>query len=288
MEPVNDAAPAVGTAGAAAPSPRRRRWPWVLAGIVALAVVVLAGAVVALIGSESRPVPTWPKLTDDPDPSLHGTVAYTAPDGCVRVVAASGARSKQVLCVPEQDMAKAPKEGKQAGPQLRWRDDGRLEVTMFRWLPPANEAEAKQGPPDYEALWQKLVDVRTDTVTEVAASDLPAKPSAVDGPSKAPDGRIVRWSSDPSTGKVRVWLEAGDGERTLMAAHGPGKYGYDLQTASWSPTWDWVVADDGRILVITTGASPTTRILVEGRGMGSGGTAGPTFAVTEQDLLPGT
>ena len=268
-------------------APRRHHpWRWVAGILVGLVVVLIVGVVVG-IRSESRPIPSWPSLAEDPDPTLRGTVAYTAPDGCVRVIAASGARSKQVLCIPEQDMAKAPSEGKQAGPQLAWRSDGRLEVTMFHWKVAAEGEDAKKGPPDEEPLWQKLVDVRTGKVTEVPESQLPRHPRAVDGPSEAPDGRVVRWSSDPASGRVKVWLETADGSRTLMAARGPGKYGYGLDTASWSPTWDWVAADDGqRILVITTGAQPTTRVLVDGRGMGSGGTAGPTFAVTDQDLLP--
>jgi hypothetical protein len=56
--------------------------------------------------------------------------------------------------------------------------------------------------------------------------------------------------------------------------------------AFWAPNWQWIVADDGRILVITTDDPSTTRVLVdEPRGGRSGGTIGPTFAVTADNIL---
>jgi hypothetical protein len=56
--------------------------------------------------------------------------------------------------------------------------------------------------------------------------------------------------------------------------------------AFWAPNWQWIAADDGRILVITTDDPSTTRVLVdEPRGSRSGGTIGPTFAVTADNIL---
>ena len=88
-----------------------------------------------------------------------------------------------------------------------------------------------------------------------------------------------------TTGKVKVVLTDRTGSRTLLSAHGPGTYGYHLDPAFWAPNWQWVAADDGRILVITTGDEPTTRVLVTDRGGRSGGAEGATFAVTAQNLL---
>jgi hypothetical protein len=52
-----------------------------------------------------------------------------------------------------------------------------------------------------------------------------------------------------------------------------------------APNWQWIAADDGRILVITTDDPSTTRVLVdEPRGSRSGGTSGPTFAVTQMGM----
>ena len=61
----------------------------------------------------------------------------------MRVVAASGAASQDVLCVTDA--------GYDTGPQLAFLPDGRLEVTMFSW------------PTDQPLVvaWQKIVDVRT-------------------------------------------------------------------------------------------------------------------------------
>ena len=248
----------------------------------AVVVLVLVGLVAVLVRQEARPVPAFPRLADRPDPSLTGTVAYTAPDGCVRVVAAAGSPSKEVYCPPTVDPSKLREEGKEAGPQLAWRADGRLEITMFRWKPTDGKTDRA---PDLEPGWQRLVDVRTGTVTEVPAAEVPSTPRPIAGPTTNDDGQRLTWTSDPASGHVVVKVTDQDGTRTLLDARGPGKYGYDLTSAAWAPSGDWVIADDGRLLVITPDDPPQTRILVERTGMGSGGTAGPTYAVTDADLL---
>lgn len=262
--------------------PRRRHpWRWVALG-GALAVVALVGLVAVLVRQEARPIPSFPRLADRPDPALTGTVAYTAPDGCIRVVAAAGNPSKEVYCPPASDPSKLAKEGKEAGPQLAWRDDGRLEITMFRWKPTQGKTDRA---PDLEPGWQRLVDVQTGEVTEVPAAQVPSEPRPVAGPTTNAAGQRLTWTSDPASGHVVVKVTDDDGTRTLLDVRGPGKYGYDLTTAAWAPSGRWVIADDGRLLVITPGDPPQTRILVERTGMGSGGTAGPTYAVTGADLL---
>ena len=126
---------------------------WALVAVVA--VVVVAG-VVATVREATRKVPSFPSLTEHPDPSLHGTVAYYAKDGCVHIVAASGAADKLVPCLPRgQDVKQAEKLGKLIGPQLVWLPDGRLEVTMFRMTGPPGPGET------WHKGWQKRVDVAT-------------------------------------------------------------------------------------------------------------------------------
>lgn len=112
------------------PSRRRRAVLVATACVVALLVVVGFLAVREF----GRPLPAFPSLAQTPDASLHGTVAYFAEGSrCVRIVAAAGQPAKDLLCVPEPDMARAVELGtKEDGPQLVWRADGRLEVTMFR------------------------------------------------------------------------------------------------------------------------------------------------------------
>jgi hypothetical protein len=257
--------------------------------VVALfAAVALAGVVAIAVfhAREGRPVPSFPSLAEHPDPSLHGTVAYFDPQrGCVRLVAAAGAPSKDLYCLPAEGPSNWVKVGKPAGPQLVWRDDGRLEITMFRMVPRAAD---EKSPPALEPGWQKIVDPRTGKVEDVPTADLPPAPITTAGPSVNPRGERVTWSADQLTGRVEVKLTDAHGTRTLLAAHGPGEYGYRFGPVFWAPTWKWVAAsDDGRILVITPTDPAVTRVLVANSGGGAGGgTAGPEFAVTAADLLP--
>lgn len=284
----------MGGAGAQLTSPQpawrgRRRWVPIALGALAAALVVVGALVIGVRlfhPTGGRALPSFPSLSGHPDLSLHGTVAYYANDsGCVRIVAASGQTSRDVLCIAAKDLAVRPKEGvKPAGPQLIWIAPDRLEVTMFTWKP----SQTKGGkPPQYHAGWQKIVDVRTGNVHDVLRAQLPAAPSRTAGPTVSPDGRQVGYSSDPASGRVRVTLTDRNGTRTLMSANGPGEYTYGLGPVFWAPNWQWIAAtDDGRILVITPGPPARTRVLVTGSGGGAGGgPAGPAFAVTAADLL---
>jgi hypothetical protein len=263
----------------------RRRW-----GIAVTAGVVLLGfaAWIAfnVFVDESRPVPSFPSLAEKPDPSLQGTVAYTDRNGCVRLVAAAGTPSKEVYCLPTEDMSKAPQVGKEVGPQPVWLPDGRLEVTVFRMDP--SQAKGSKTAPELVAGWRKILDVRAGEVEDVPTSELPSTPNLTTEPTVSPDGKRVTVRSDQMTGKVKVVLSDDTGSRTVLTAHGPGKYMYSMR-AFWAPSWQWIAADDGRILVITTDDPSTTRVLVDDPGGGrSGGTVpgdAATFAVTADNIL---
>ena len=278
--PVSDVRPA-----SPPPPPRRhRRWPWLVAGVVFALVGGFALFVGSNLGSEGGSLPSFPSLTAHPDSSLHGTVAYYASDtGCIRLVAASGQSSKTLWCLPKDDSSTWATVGKPAGPQLVWRTDGRLEVTMFRMHP---------GPPaTWSAGWQKLIDVRTGKVDSVPATQVPSAPNSSTQPTVSPDGQRVGYTLDGSTGRATVTLtDSAGATRTLLSVHGPGMYGYRLGPVFWAPNWQWIAAsDDGRILVITPGKQSVTRVLVTGSGGGAGGgEAGPAFAVTSTDLLTTT
>ena len=150
-------------------------WPFIVVALV-LGLVVVGFFVVRDLIAFGRPAPEFPALADAPDPSLHGTVAYFAmvgdpktqiQSGCVRVVAAAGAPSQDVLCVTDA--------GYDTGPQLAFLPDGRLEVTMFSW------------PTDQPLVvaWQKIVDVRTGETEDVPA----AAPGGSLGPGRHGDPR---------------------------------------------------------------------------------------------------
>ena len=184
--PVDD--DALESAGA---SPRRRwrarRALWVL--VVAVAVVVVVGAVV-IVRESTRKVPSFPSLTEHPDPSLHGTVAYYAEDGCVHIVSASGAADKSALCLPRgQDVKQAERLGKLIGPQLVWLPDGRLEVTMFRMTGPPGPGET------WHKGWQKRVHVATGAVEEVPFAEVPARSNLGTRPTVSPTDERVTFSS---------------------------------------------------------------------------------------------
>jgi hypothetical protein len=230
--------------------PRRKIWIIALAaaGVVATGVVVV---VVLVLVIATTKIPQFGSLADTPDPRLLGTVAYYADSSaCVRIVAAAGQPSKDVLCLPDQDPQEAKQFGKLVGPQLAWRSDGRLEVTMFRLTDPPG--------PNFNPGWQKLVDVRTGQVQEVSAASVPSTPNLDTEPTLSPDGRKVTSTSD--NGRISVVLQDATGSRTLLSARGPAD-GYSLSTAFWAPNWQWIAADDGRILIITTDNPAVTRVL---------------------------
>ena len=269
------------------PRPRRHRHrPWLVAGVVAAATAGFALFVGSHLGGLGGSVPSFPLLAAHPDRSLHGTVVYYANDtGCLRLVAASGQASRTLWCLPKENSSSWPTVGKPAGPQLVWRADGRLEVTMFRFKPGPGKGQA------LSAGWQKVIDVRTGEVHSVPTARVPSAPTTTTEPAVNPAGQRVSYTLDGGTGHATVTLTDRTGSaRTLLSVHGPGEYGYRFGPVFWAPNWQWIAAsDDSRILVITPGTPSVTRVLVTGIGDGAGGgTAGPTFAVTSADLLTST
>lgn len=273
---------------------RRRRWTYVVVGVLGVVAVGAAGVALwaylglALFHAGPRsPVPAFPSLEENPDPSLRGTVAYfDNGTRCVRVVAAAGTPSKDVHCLAPEDGSVMAARGKPAGPQLVWRPDGRLEVTLFRWTPTGDT----KGPPPVTADWQKVVDVTTGAVEDVPENQLPRSPLTPSPPTVNERGQRVRTAFDALTGRGRITLTDADGRRTLLSLRGPGEYTYDVGPAFWAPGGDWIAATDtgdgGRILVITPSRPATTRVLVSNSGGGAGGgTAGPAVAISGEDLL---
>jgi hypothetical protein len=248
----------------------------ILIGVLGL-VLALGAALVVLVFSQSRDVPSFPSLEDAPDPTVHGTVAYLAGGNCIRIVSAGGGPSRQVLCLPGQDVALAEKLGKEQGPQLVWRPDGRLEVTMFRMTDPPG--------PEFEPGWQKVVDVRTGAVEDVPAAAVPSSAERTSQPGTSADGRRFTWTWVPASGRISIRLHDAGTTRTLLSARGPGEYTYGLLAAFWSPDGIWIAADDGRILVITPDDA-VTRVQVTPADSGFGGDGLARFAVTGEDVLP--
>ena len=258
------------------PSHGKPMWPYVVGAIV-VGLGVIAFFLIKGIKEYNRPAPEFPSLADSPDPSLHGTVAYFADtydeatqtgSGCVRLVAAAGGPSRELtgLCFTDEDGL--------TGPQLAFLPDGRLQVTMFRW------------PTDQPLVvaWQKIVDVATGEVEEVPAGQLPAAPFPL-APGVGPAGETIRAKSTGGHAEI-VLIDAAGTERTLMSATVSPEYQI---RATWGARGEWILADDGRLLVVTLGDPAATRVLVAAHGgVGGYGSTDPllvTFAVTDADLL---
>lgn len=266
-----------------------RRAAWfvvaVVAGLVAAVALVVSVGPRFLHGIGNHEVPTFASLATQPDSSLHGTVAYyDSGSGCIRLVAAAGQPSRDLWCLPAESTSTWETLGKPVGPQLVWRPDGRLEVTMFRMRVVKG---GKQGTPLLDPGWQKLINVRTGAIESVPATRLPTEPNTTSQPTTSASGQKVSYTFDQGSGRATVSLSDRTGTRTLLSVQGPGEYTYRFGPVFWAPNGEWIAAsDDSRILVITTGTPSVTRVLVTGTGEGAGGgTAGPEFAVTSADLL---
>jgi hypothetical protein len=161
-----------------------------------------------------------------------------------------------------------------------WLPNGRLEVTVFRVDPETGT---------YSTGWQKIVDVRTGQVVDTPAADVPSSPNFTTGRTVSPSGQTITTTSSESSGRVKVMLTDANGTRTLLSARGPGEYTYRMRAAFWAPDWQWIAADDGRLLVITPGNPSLTRILVSDEGenaMMVGTDRGlASFAVTDTNML---
>lgn len=265
------------------PSRRKRRTVW--GGAAVLVLTMLAIALLLLANNPSRrAVPQFPSLRSSPDLSLVGTVAYFTTNSCIDVVSASGEFSKQVLCLTAADTQKPQQAGlKLIGPQLIWRPDGRLEITMFAMT----KGDGKE--PSYSAGWQEVVDVRTGAIERTPTTHVPNTWNTSTRPTNGPSGQhlTVENASDGS-GKVAIILtQPGRPDRALLSTQGPSEYTYHLYSAFWSPDRKWIAADDGRILVLTLGNPVVVRVLADN--LASGGfnddPARANFAITTANLL---
>ena len=264
------------------PDSRKKRRVGVIVGVtIALVAVVVLVVGLLTVGGMTQQVPRFASLAGHPDSSLRGTVAYFADrTRCVKIVAAAGRPTKTVFCLPKMDVQKAAKEGKEIGPQLVWLPGGRLQVTMFRMTPPAKPGAT----PALHPGWQKIIDVRTGKVQDVPAATVPSQPNRQTHPLVSPSGQRITWTS--GNGRVKVALTDRSGSRrTLLSAQGPGGYTYGLGAAFWAPNWQWIAADDGRILIITTGHPSVTRVLTGESSRGAFDAGLARFAVTGTNIL---
>jgi hypothetical protein len=227
--------------------PKRRR----NIGFVVLAVVVVVlGGLIALNVRSNTRVPSFPALADHPDPSLHGTVSYGNFDN-VQVRALSGAASKQLV-------SGLGGNGEPYIDEVRWLSDGRLQAFSHR-----------------EPRWSRIYNLRTGAVETVPASDISAKAAPTKTVLVNAKGERLGYRSD--TGNVSVTVTGPTGTRTVLKTTGGTLYAIGQPT--WAPDGTTVLVHDNadRILLITTGPHPTTRVFADN--------AAILWDTTGQDLL---
>ncbi len=207
----------------------------IIAALVVVGVVVVLVLTLAVI-----PLPEFPRLADDPDPAIPGTVAFARWEDegtCVLTVPASGGEPTEIYCEENGGFGEF---------SPGWTPDGLLIVEEFG---PRGEAFVLVDPDNGEVV--ERVDFRMDE------EGPPGRDMVVyeEGPNVFIDGR---------RGSAQLILETASGtERVLLEAEGPADYWLDWARLSPDRAWVLVQDSEGRLLVAATEGDPNVRILAE-------------------------
>ncbi|MFQ5966550.1 MAG: TolB family protein [Acidimicrobiia bacterium] len=243
----------------------------VIIAAVSSAVVLLA-VVGIILAFGLIPVPEYPSLAENPDPSIPGTVAYSTfeeRDGefgreCVYVVPAGGGDARLLSC------------GQEFGFALAWTADGLLATESFEFGPAIVVLDPQTGqevdridftggfngePPDEEIF--SLVHIDR---------------------SRRPDGARVETGREHGPGSsITVRLPDGTTHELISVTEAPPSYAFF--ESQWSPDGQFVLTADseGRLIVIRAEGAPEPRVLAD-RHEGHGAAAwyipgNPTYTV---------
>ena len=261
--------------------PPKRRRSRVIVGlvitVVAAVVVAIGFVIVSVVIDRSWQRTEFESLAEHPDSSLQGQSPTwpTNPSACVSPPRPDS--PPRMCCAWRARTWRRPRSwARLIGPQLVWLPDGRLEVTMFRMTDPPG--------PTFRAGWQKIVDVRTGVVEDVPAADVPSEANLGTHPTVSPSGEQVSTTVDGR--QSEVILNDGTRSRTLVSVQLAPQGGYGVEAVFWAPNWQWIAADDGRILIVTPDDPSVTRVLTNDSTMNTSG-LDPSlarFAVTD-DIL---
>lgn len=223
----------------ATPTPRHRPAIAIAGAAVVVVVTILMILVFGLV-----PVPSFPSLAEEPDPSVPGTVAFVRSDQeqqCLSIVPAGGGEITDLQCTTEWYGLEA----------LAWTPDGALaaaayaggapEVAVFDTTTGEEVDRVAVGDPDPVAAWQRERQERDD------------------------GSRLLL--SGGVGGEATLRVRDPDGSRRDLI-HVEGPRDYRFTAAQWSPDGAWVLVADtrGRLLVVAAEGDPNPRTLVAGRG----------------------
>lgn len=209
--------------------------------VAAASVLVVVTVIIFIFGV--IPLPDFPSLAEQPDPSIPGTVAYVAfdDDPCLVTVPASGRGVVEwVWC------------GRQYVEFPSWTADGLLVVVDYT------------AQPSY-----LLIDPTTGTAVDRIPQDgQPGEPVPLPYPStvrqERPDGARVR-TDGLRGGEASVIVRIdGEDQAILTVENAPSDYSF--VDAQWSPDGAWVLVSDtaGRLLIVGADGNPAARVLVDG------------------------
>lgn len=214
-------------------SPEKRTWISVGGAVL---VVVVVTAIIFVFGV--IPLPKYPSLADQPDPSIPGTVAYLVSDedSCLFTVLASGDVQREIWC------------GRSYVQDPVWTSDGLLALTDW----------------SSEGAWV-LIDVSTGVqVARIPFGDEPI-PDLTGERHERADGAFVSTEQyGNGTTEVNVRLPDGSLHTVLSVTDAPRDYHF--AQVQWSPDGAWILVTDsaGRLLVVGADGTPGARILAEG------------------------
>ena len=207
------------------------------------AVVVLLLVTVIIVIFGVIPVPEFALLSDQPDPSIPGTVTYVGVDDdpCLFTVPASGGQPDEVWC------------GRESVEFPVWSSDGLLVLTDWS-AEPTN----------------LLIDPATGTqVDRVPVGDQGAEgeppPRSLDERRERSDGAVVI-TDGRGNGEAAVVVRFLDGSEQTIVSVDDTPADYYFYDAQWSPDGEWVLVTDnaGRLLIVGADGTQAARVLVDG------------------------
>ncbi len=217
----------------------RRAVVSIVAAVATLTVVTVIILVFGVI-----PLPEFPSLTDQPDSSIPGTVAFVHYDEepCIFTVRASGGEEQEVWCGSEYVEFPA------------WTSDGLLVVTDWSAEPTYLLIDPATG---------ALVS-RVPFSPDESAPEAWPQPYPPEARRERADGAEVR-TEGTRGGSSAVIVRTDGSDMTIVSVEGAPS-DYRFYEAQWSPDGEWVLVSDtaGRLIVVGADGAPEARVLVHG------------------------